>query len=350
MATGVLAKAAELVQAPKLNMPDWASNPASADLGSMAGTMQGPTSYTPSSDALVADRLGKLLDGGSDYLTRVRTRAAQAQNAMGTLNSSMAIGAGEAAAIDAALPIAQQDASTYATSQRDNAQAANQFASDANAFARQGTLAKFQAATTMADNEAGRTLQRQSILAETARSDADRQQQADTAAAQLAADTAYRTSDLALRDKTATADAELRGRGLDIQQQQVTNDAAKAARDEAFRQTQLQQQARTALANNIQAIREQASRSQAAIETDPNMSAEAKTRAITDLSNKAAADIGELVRMSGVNMPDAWPDWINTVGTSANPSPAAAPSPAPAPAPSSQPVFNPYEGQGGFGP
>jgi hypothetical protein len=49
----------------------------------------------------------------SPYIDRARLSAMEYANSRGLLNSSMAAGAGEAAAIDAALPIAQSDASAY---------------------------------------------------------------------------------------------------------------------------------------------------------------------------------------------------------------------------------------------
>lgn len=61
----------------------------------------------------VAGQLDTLLNKNSPYITRARTSAKEFANKRGLLNSTMAASAGEAAAIDAGLPIAQQDASTY---------------------------------------------------------------------------------------------------------------------------------------------------------------------------------------------------------------------------------------------
>jgi hypothetical protein len=55
----------------------------------------------------VSDELEKVLSDDSPYIQRARTSADLKSNARGLLNSSVAIGAGESAAIDAALPIAQ---------------------------------------------------------------------------------------------------------------------------------------------------------------------------------------------------------------------------------------------------
>jgi hypothetical protein len=112
----------------------------SADLGAIAGPTQGPTAYKPDDSALVSKQLSALLSKDSPYLTQARTKAMQYANRRGLSNSSMAAGAGEAAAIGAALPIASADAGANLTAQRDNAGIANQFTAADNAFNRQGAL------------------------------------------------------------------------------------------------------------------------------------------------------------------------------------------------------------------
>lgn len=61
-------------------------------------------------DASVQGQLDKILSSDSLYLQRAMSKAQAQANQRGLLNSTMAAGAGQAAAIDAALPIAQQDA------------------------------------------------------------------------------------------------------------------------------------------------------------------------------------------------------------------------------------------------
>lgn len=73
----------------------------------------------------VQGQMSSLLDENGSYLKAARTRAAENSNARGLLNSSMAAGAGERAAIETALPIAQQDAATYDTRARTNMSAEN---------------------------------------------------------------------------------------------------------------------------------------------------------------------------------------------------------------------------------
>jgi hypothetical protein len=61
----------------------------------------------------VSGQLQGILSSGSPLLQQAQTRATQAMGKRGLINSSMAVGAGESALYDAALPIAGADANTY---------------------------------------------------------------------------------------------------------------------------------------------------------------------------------------------------------------------------------------------
>lgn len=82
-------------------------------------------------DSLVENRMSGLLSRNSDYMQRAKSRANQLSNRRGLMNSSMAVGAAHGAAIDAALPIAQQDASSYGQMNLANLGYSNQAALDA---------------------------------------------------------------------------------------------------------------------------------------------------------------------------------------------------------------------------
>lgn len=73
----------------------------------------------------VEGRLNGLLSEGNPYMQSAINRGMETVNARGLLNSSIAAGAAQRAAIDSAMPIAQQDAQTYATAGL-SAQNANQ--------------------------------------------------------------------------------------------------------------------------------------------------------------------------------------------------------------------------------
>jgi hypothetical protein len=59
--------------------------------------------------------LNRITNSDSPYIRSARSGAARAANARGLLNTSIAAGSGEKAAIESALPIAQQDANSYQT-------------------------------------------------------------------------------------------------------------------------------------------------------------------------------------------------------------------------------------------
>lgn len=141
-------------------LASWATDPTNMTADqykTMAGPMQGATTYTPSDNALVSNNLTKLLASDNPYMTLARSKAQAYSNSRGLLNSTMAGQAGERAAIESALPIAQQDASSYFTSERDNASAQNTFARDANAFGREGALTTAKAGFGLGAQREGQT-------------------------------------------------------------------------------------------------------------------------------------------------------------------------------------------------
>lgn len=79
--------------------------------------MRSGIDYVDPERSTVAGQLGTLLGSESPYIREARRRSAAAGEARGMLNTSMAAGAGELAAIQGGLPIAAQDASTYAAAQ-----------------------------------------------------------------------------------------------------------------------------------------------------------------------------------------------------------------------------------------
>ena len=73
----------------------------------------------------VRGQITSLLDEDSAYLERARFRGEEYAASRGLLNTSIAAGAGETSAIEAALPIAQQDAETYTRQRLENQAAIN---------------------------------------------------------------------------------------------------------------------------------------------------------------------------------------------------------------------------------
>lgn len=71
------------------------------------------TSYMDNAKSTVAGQLSTLLQADSPYIKQAETKAKEQAASRGLLNSSIAAGAGRTAAIESALPIAQQDAAEY---------------------------------------------------------------------------------------------------------------------------------------------------------------------------------------------------------------------------------------------
>lgn len=92
-----------------------------------APTPAAPTPWNVQPDQTVAGQVKKIIDTNSPLSQQAETRSLQQSNARGLLNSSMAVGAGQSALYDAALPIAQADASVNANAGQFNANADNQF-------------------------------------------------------------------------------------------------------------------------------------------------------------------------------------------------------------------------------
>jgi hypothetical protein len=148
------------------NQPSVTSTPsASASAPVPAYQPAVATGYTATKQNVTAEQtaqgqLANITAQDSQLNQLAKTEAAKQANSRGLLNSSMAVGAAQRAVLQQATPIAQQDASTYATAEANNTQfsnAASQFnagatnaASLANASASlQQQLAAIQSNTQM---------------------------------------------------------------------------------------------------------------------------------------------------------------------------------------------------------
>jgi len=113
------------------------------DFQKMAGPMQGATSMNVDDNMLASKQLEGILSRDNPLLQKARARAGAASARRGLMNSSIGVEAGESAMIDAAMPLATQDASTYARAGEFNANAQNQFALEGNRFGRETAVARF---------------------------------------------------------------------------------------------------------------------------------------------------------------------------------------------------------------
>lgn len=80
-----------------------------------------PTMQTVSDKSTVQNQLANITANGSALNTQAETAARQAMSSRGLLNSSIAVGAAQDAVLKNAMPVAQQDASTYASTDSANA-------------------------------------------------------------------------------------------------------------------------------------------------------------------------------------------------------------------------------------
>ncbi len=92
-------------------------------------------------DSSVASNLTGLLDSNSDYIKQARNQGERSAAKRGLMNSSIAAGSGQSAAIAAALPIASQDASTNAAKNTQQAEFVNQTKLNEQTIAGQKDLA-----------------------------------------------------------------------------------------------------------------------------------------------------------------------------------------------------------------
>ncbi|MGZ5648754.1 MAG: hypothetical protein ACXWG8_00340 [Usitatibacter sp.] len=104
----------------------------------------GATMGSVSDNMTVQGQLEKLLDKDSPLMQQARSRALIEANNRGLINSSMAQQAGEEAAIQSALPIAQQDANTFTTVAGKNQDASNSFSMADKNFENTQSLTDFQ--------------------------------------------------------------------------------------------------------------------------------------------------------------------------------------------------------------
>lgn len=97
----------------------------------------------------VQSQISGLMNPNNDYITRARSAGQGYAASRGLENSALAAANSQGAALDAALPIASQDAATYAKTHADNMDAENRALSDQLAAEAQLQAASMQAGTSI---------------------------------------------------------------------------------------------------------------------------------------------------------------------------------------------------------
>lgn len=113
----------------EITNPGGGANPGgvfNAGGGIVNSALGGITPWNITAPQTVAGQIQNLTDPNSPLIQQARTRALQGMNARGIINSSLGLSAADAAAYDAAMPIAQADAATQAKAAGYNADQQNQ--------------------------------------------------------------------------------------------------------------------------------------------------------------------------------------------------------------------------------
>jgi hypothetical protein len=131
---------------------EWWKTPGTTET-SPSGLIGATSKWNPTADQTVAGQVDNIIAADSPLMQRAATRADQQMNKRGLMNSSMAVGAGQSAVMDAALPIAQQDAQTNAQAAQFNAGAENTLQGQSNQIRQQAATQNFAATADLAKTD-----------------------------------------------------------------------------------------------------------------------------------------------------------------------------------------------------
>ncbi len=120
-------------------------------IGSSSSTGAQASPWNVTAPQTVAGQVRDIIAEDSPLMQQAVSRADQRTNARGLLNSSIGIGAGQAALYDAALPMATADAATYSKAAGYNADQTNQFATNALNRGTEMDLANLSANTSLSN-------------------------------------------------------------------------------------------------------------------------------------------------------------------------------------------------------
>lgn len=135
-----VAVAPTLPAAPKLD--EWWKQPGVPD--TPTGLIGQPATWTPTADQTVQGQVKNIIADDSLLMQQAKGNAAQEMNARGLLNTSINTGAAQGAVLKAALPIASQDAQTYARAAEFNAGATNALQGQSNQLRQQAATTNLQ--------------------------------------------------------------------------------------------------------------------------------------------------------------------------------------------------------------
>jgi hypothetical protein len=306
---GATTPAATGSQNPGLLTPSNSTVPAAATQAT--ATTYDPTKQVMSDGSSVQNQIANITASGSKLNTLAEAEANKQVNRRGLLNSSVAVGAGQKAVLQSALPIAQQDASTNASADAANAQYANsasQFNAGAQNTASQ-TNANLGTQVSLANSGAANTaaLQTSSQQATAALQTALARIQADTTLS--AADKQIKSQQLIsqnqINSQQSISDKENQNK---LQLQQIDSDTKKVLAtldsDSKTKLSQLEADNRQLLQTNISAANEYAQYVQAlsSIQTNQNMDGTAKQQAADSQLAALQASLKAIGAVSGLDL------------------------------------------------
>lgn len=222
------------------------STPRNTAVGYDAAQVSIPTNET------VEGRIQGIINRNSSLMKNAETRALQGMNRRGLVNSSMAVGAGQQAVLDTALPIAQQDSQSLIGARLSNANAQNTARAFTAGATNTETLQRLQGTQNLEQIAAQGTEQRMGMRTQ---ADLDRSRDAILQGYQLDLQQSAHMNEMErqqfLADATSQRDAalaELEKERMGIQQgynieTMTTQAQLDAARDQALAGIQTQRDA-----------------------------------------------------------------------------------------------------------
>ena len=289
-ATGGLINSGTMGQTPP-TIPTAYSVPTNVSAVPAVGRSYTPDAYTVGPDQTVAGHVRNIINEDSPLMQQAAARARGMMNDRGLLNTSMAVGATQGALLDRALPIAAQDANTYATAATNTTNARNtsmQFGANADNAAsttNAGLGTQTNLTTAAATNAAAAA-----AAAATNTSALESQRQAGNTSLQTLQGTQAR--DLATLNNTATA-------ALNVTLQNSRN---AAAFDTAALQASVN--AATAAGANVTSLANAAASQIAAIELAPNLTPEQRQNMIAGVTSRLQTNIATIVQAYTIPLGD----------------------------------------------
>lgn len=130
---------------------NWWEQPGVSD--APTGLIGQTAQWTPTADQTVAGQIKNIIAEDGPLAQMNKANAEQDMNRRGLINSSMAVGAGQKALYESALPIAQQDAATMANAGQFNANSTNALQSQSNQIRQQTATSNLQVAADQAKQD-----------------------------------------------------------------------------------------------------------------------------------------------------------------------------------------------------